>query len=465
MNMKFIAPLNEGGVSFDVYLDLDDNKYYKINGDLKIELSEDEIEMVKAGEEYLHKVEAARRPKKKIKWKFVLALLVAGLFATYQYNEHNTEIKYIVAEQTEVGDYNLLMDFLYRNDTISDEFRIKLQEYIKVLARLDVKESKMVKIANRLARGNFKDATEKDILVYILDLKDNGFVANELYCYVNRTGVPYKQAILSDVFTLHRDAAKRLINGESISKLIKEYFGVSVSGSDLTKDDIEVVETLRTNIVKELGFIEESMGYGLNNNIFEEYVRIGFGTHNFYGKQTLDGLDNMTQSVYYKKLERLFYDNAKYIDYTNQDDRFIVYLYANSLLFGDFHNFDISVPELLYGAVKSNMDNIGILPINEEEMYSYLENPKLFRYDNVTKLSQLAYLGETGIYILQEVNLCFREELKVGNITQEQYDKFMDEIFTILKSDYPELVDFFFDHVIKNKSIDGFQIQLVNPEL
>ena len=98
-------------------------------------------------------------------------------------------------------------------------------------------------------------------------------------------------------------------------------------------------------------------------------------------------------------------------------------------------------------------------------MYSYLEDPKLFRYDNVTKLSQLAYLGETGIYILQEVNLCFREELKVGNITQEQYDKFMDEIFTILKSDYPELVDFFFDHVIKNKSIDGFQIQLVNPEL
>ena len=173
----------------------------------------------------------------------------------------------------------------------------------------------------------------------------------------------------------------------------------------------------------------------------------------------------MTQSVYMKKLTDLVYGNARFIDYQNQDDRFIVYLYANSLLFGEFFNMDIEIPALLYSGVIANKDNVGYQVISQEELYSYLEDPALYTYDNIHLLCQLAYYGEYGIYILQEANLCLLEDLKVGNITQAQYDMFIDAVLTIYSENYPELVDVFRDAALKNKSIDGFQIQLINPEV
>ena len=112
-----------------------------------------------------------------------------------------------------------------------------------------------------------------------------------------------------------------------------------------------------------------------------------------------------------------------------------------------------------------NVNNIGKLAITQEELYSYLESPSIYRYQNVHYLSQLAYLGEMGIYILQEVNLCLVEDLKVGNINQAQYDAFIDSIINIYTKMYPELLDIFKDAALKNKSIDGFSIQLINPEV
>ena len=46
-----------------------------------------------------------------------------------------------------------------------------------------------------------------------------------------------------------------------------------------------------------------------------------------------------------------------------------------------------------------------------------------------------------------------------------QYDMFIDAILSIYNEMYPELVDVFKDAALKNKSIDGFAIQLINPEL
>ena len=231
----------------------------------------------------------------------------------------------------------------------------------------------------------------------------------------------------------------------------------------LSEKEIDTLRLLNKVIEDELGFVEGD--YYLNNNIFEEHVRIGCNEHNIYGEVTEEGLDNKTPEVYMKKLYDLVYQNAQYIDYTNRDDRFIVYLYANSLLNGDYFNMEIDIPELLYSGVQSNMFNIGYQIITEEELYTYLDNPESFDYRNMYLLSQLAYMGEYGMYILQEATLCLAEEVKAGNYSQEEYDLFIDTILSIYEEHYPELLPIVQDALSKNKSIDGFQIQLICPEI
>lgn len=378
--------------------------------------------------------------------------------------EHSKDIKYVVSHQTAYSDYYYLRDYQVSNETISDELQYKLPQYFEVLANLGINESKMVKIANRLGRMDFTGNSELEVITKILDL-DSDFVAYELYSYINRTGRGMHQVIISDLFTLERDAAKRLINGESLDSLIKEIHGIKVTTKDISEEEVKTINAVNDKTLESLGFNQDPKCLGLNNNIFDEYVKVGFGTHNFYGKLTEDGLENMTPAVYMQKLNDFFYQNAKYIDYENQDDRFLVYLYANSLLYGPFFNMDMETPEVLYQGTVTTIDNIGKQPITTEEMYLYLEEPRFFSYKNIPMLGQLAYYGEMGIYILQEVNLCLSEEVKAGNLSQEQYDNFIDGVLTIYEREYPELVPIFEEHALKNKSIDGFQIQLVNPEL
>jgi len=466
MDLRFIAPLMEGEKEYHVYYDDKTEKYYKIFGDEKIELTGEEELNAKLADKCTYQVVSSKQDKKfKKNFKKLAVLLLAGALLYAPIVDHKEDIKYVAQTQSYVGDYQYLRNYQGNNETLSYDLQIKLPQYIEVLSRLGVKESRIVKIGNRLRKGDFTGLSEIEVITRILGLDDNGFVANELYAYINGTPVPYKQAILTDLFTLEKDAARRLVNGESIDKLVKEMYGVKINSKNLSDKDIEAVRMLGAQIADSLGFVDGTQGYGLNNNIFEEYVRIGFGTHNFYGKQTDEGLENMTQSVYMKKLTDLVYGNAKFIDYQNQDDRFIVYLYANSLLFGEFFNMDIEIPALLYSGVIANKDNVGYQVISQEELYSYLEDPALYTYDNIHLLCQLAYYGEYGIYILQETNLCLLEDLKVGNITQAQYDMFIDAVLTIYSENYPELVDVFRDAALKNKSIDGFQIQLINPEV
>ena len=462
MDMRFISPLIDGDKEYYIYLDEETNKYYKTYEDEKIEVTEEELLELGVVLPQNFKVVSSKKSKT---FKRVAIAILAGALLYAPIHNHRTDIKYVINQQNYVDDYDYLRNYQAGNDTLSYELQLKLPQYINVLAKLELKESTMVKIGNRLKRMDFTNKSEREVVEMILNLDDGGFVAAEFYAYINETPVPYKQAIISDLFTLEKDVVVRLINGESLNRVIKDIHGVSINAVELSDKDAEVVESLNIKIEEELGFVGKEFGCVLNNNIFEEYVRIGYGTHNFYGVIEEDGITNVTPKVYMKRLEDLVNVNAQYIDYQNQDDRFIVYLYANSLLFGDYFNFDIDIPELLYSGVMGNVNNIGKLAITQEELYSYLESPSIYRYQNVHYLSQLAYLGEMGIYILQEVNLCLVEDLKVGNINQAQYDAFIDSVINIYTNMYPELLDIFKDAALKNKSIDGFSIQLINPEV
>lgn len=461
MEYKFIKAVTEGEIEYFIYLDEVTGNYYKINNDDKTLLTDDDLKELDIDKNIFRVVDSK---KKKFSFKRLAIIALAGIMLYASIKEHSRDIKYVFDNQTAYGDYFYLRDYQVSNETISDELQYKLPQYFEVLANLGIKESKMVKIANRLGKMDFTGKSELEVISLILDL-DSDFVANELYSYINRTGRGYYQVLISDLFTLERDAARRLINGESLEKLIKELHNVKITTDLITEEEIEVIESINNQTIENLGFGQDPKCLGLNNNIFEEYVKVGFGTHNFYGKLTDDGLENMTPAVYMQKLNDFFYANAKYIDYTNQDDRFLVYLYANSLLYGPFFNMDMETPEVLYQGTVTTIDNIGKQPITTEEMYLYLEEPKFFSYKNIPMLGQLAYYGDMGIYILQEVNLCLGEEVKAGNLSQEQYDNFIDVVLAIYEKEYPELAPIFEEHALKNKSIDGFQIQLINPEL
>lgn len=461
--MKFIAPYYEGDKKYDIYLDENTDKYYKINDEEKIELTGEELIAAKVSDNIVFKVTQSRKAKNhKRVFKIFATLLLAGVLLYGPINEHKQDIAYVINTQNMVDDYNYLREYQASNETLSDELQLKIPQYLQVLSNLGIKESKMVKIGNRLGRMDFRGVDELNVIYQVLDLDDSGFVAKELYCYVNGLEPEYEQGLISNLFSLDRDTAKKLINGESLDKLIKEKFNVKVTTDVLSEKEVSTLENLNKIIEEEMGFIDGE--YYLNNNIFEVNVRIGCNNHNIYGEITDEGLDNKTHEVYMKKLYDLVYSNAQYIDYINRDDRFIVYLYANALLNGDFFNMEIDVPDLLYSGVQSNMYNIGLQIVTEEELYTYLDNPEAYDYKNMILLSQLAYLGEYGMYILQEATLCLAEEVKAGNFSQEDYDLFIDTILSIYENIYPNLLPIVQDALSKNKSIDNFQIQLICPE-
>lgn len=460
-NYKLIGTLLENSKEYKLYRDLRNNKVYKIyENELELVNGRD-LEAALISEQVVDKITKKRKCKKSVEnIKLLFYLSLFGLCTVNIYQTFNEEIKFIYEEDSFQNNLNYLKASLNKNIIIDDVNKNIMKEYINIIGKYDINEFRMIAIGQKLNSYDFKDKdlSSEDmigVLNDILNLKDNGFVAKELYAYVNNKDVDEVTLLLANIFILERDIDFDLLNGESLENMIKNRFNVTMDINNLSAEDVEILrkinEELREVFVGEL-FTDS---YQFNNNIFSDYITFRYDNRfDIYGTIEGSSFVECSDKVYLQKLIELLYNEGKELDYNNPDDRLLVYLYANSCL--NFINSD-DIASFLYEGTKYSE----LFPcISQENLFEYLTKGTM-NYKYVVFLRELVFFEEDSLPLLQEVNLCLKKEVECGNLTQDVYDYFINGICDYLEAYNPDVYEKFIDAALKDKSIDGFKLNLL----
>lgn len=158
------------------------------------------------------------------------------------------------------------------------------------------------------------------------------------------------------------------------------------------------------------------------------------------------------------KITKLVNNEAFELDYSNPEDRFLVYLYSNACL--SFKQYS-DIEEYMYDAVIED-NHLGINIITTEDLEDFFDNNNI-NGSNLKHLAIISYFKK-GLPLLQEINICLQEELKENRITEEDYNEFINTCNHIIKLYNSENYDTWIDAIENNKSINNFQLKLINLE-
>lgn len=449
---KYICQLKSEGKTYNVYKDKKTNEYYKIDGITVRRIFGDDIRIAEALTE--------NKIKEKANFKLPYALLVSTLILLKIITTFDAEKLpfFEEKEEIEVDDefaYDHLLDELggstYLNQAISENKTIKdknIDKYIEILSNVDIDKKDYTLLASKFSEYNFKnEEISIEELTDLLDLNDNGFVASELYCYVNNVKNNDKFMMISNIFAGEKDVIRRLLASENLEALISEKVGAKVS-----IDDIEENKKVR----KYLDAKEEKYSLydgKLQNNIFNKFICLNKNDeYNYYIDEKDGKLTNITYDFYLFEFKKKIGDDDK-VNYSDASDRKLVYFYATAIL-NDYY-IEPTAEDMIYGTLLSlKSDDY----LNMFDLYGYLCNYE-FDYKKALNLSALCY-DRSAIPLLQEVNLCLKEEVKEGNISEAEYLAFIKDVTNYLQSnDYDELKRFW-EANKENKSIEGFSLNL-----
>ena len=90
------------------------------------------------------------------------------------------------------------------------------------------------------------------------------------------------------------------------------------------------------------------------------------------------------------------------------------------------------------------------------DLFGHLSNYD-FNYHKLVSLSRLSEY-EIALPLLQEVNMCLKEEVKLGNLTETEYQLFIDDVLDGLMQHGNDDYLRFIEADRKNESIDDFKL-------
>lgn len=450
---KYVCEYKNEGKICNVYKDKLTNTYYKIEDGVAKRIFSDDVKIA-------DKLVNCKRKHKLTKKEFALlsyAAVVSSLIFIEVLGVLNLKTT-IVDKKEEVKTETILDDSLIdgskkyyltealkHNKTIKDDL---LLDYVDVISALKTNDNDFVIITSKFKNYNFKKSEiTVENLNEIFNLNDYGFVASELYNYVHKSKNDQNFSVISNIFAGERDVLERLFAGESLDDLISEKVGTRVCIDDILENKA---------VKKYIGKKKEKYDYfpgELQNNVFNTFICINHDDEfNFYIKEENGSLINVTYEYYEFELMRQIFESDK-LDYKNESDRKLVYFYATANLNGVF--LDDPVEEILTGAFLSATDGPYL---SAPDLYAYLSNYE-FNYKKLMNLSDLVYYSGS-LPLLQEVNLCLKEEVKAGNLNEIYYLKFIDIVTHYLKE--TDELDFE-SFSLANKydePIDGFKLDL-----
>ena len=456
---KYVCDYKESNRNFKIYEDTVTNEYYKVNDEISSKVEYDEIkEAIKLNDLFRKK----KNKKKPMILTTIGALALIKMLSLYDQVEENLtrDNEILVTDEAtidkavnsdnslrKIGRKDYLVKAIKENKTIKDH---NIDEYIDVLLRIDIDDVDYLLLASKFRNYNFNnEEITKEELKELLNLNDYGFVASELYCYVHKTQNVPQFAMISDIFTGDDDILKRLFGREKLEDVLYEKIGAEVNIYEANNDENVINAVLKKR--------EEYNVYSgvLRNNIFNEFICLSNnGGYDVFFKETNGYLEDVTYEVNtYELLKKV--NAIDTFDYRVADDRKILYFYASANLNGVFLN-DVT-NEILAGAVNGSISQ---KYLDLCDLFGFLSaHDYNFNYYKLISLADLSMYSD-AIPLLEEVNLCLKEEVRENNLTEEQYQAFLNSVYSELKEHNNGDYELFLNANVNNESIGEFTLEL-----
>lgn len=426
-NFEQVCSMIEDEQQFKVFRCKDNGEYLRL-GETGVDKVDGDMSKLLDMLYFGRKKKESERKAKRITYTLCISFLIGmlGLSGYKFYKTYEDQIKYFFDEDKEMD--KLLLASLDENTTISDENKTILKEYLNIICGYNISDSKVVEMSCRLKNINFTnvDLSNKEVLISILNrifsINDNSFVSNQLYNYINnKYDYSSNDSKIAALFSFDEDIVTKLFNGESLNSLLKEYEIKINNINDIDEMNKISIDLANRSILKDKVVNEEIIMFGeLENNIFDDCFAIKVHDYiEYFYSINDDGIVNVSNDVYKYKLNELIRLNGGRVDYTNKDYRFIVYLYASGVLNNEI-SIDI-VDSLFNSCFNPNAT------LDEVDLKIYLSSGRLSQL-TLFKLSELAN-DEATLGLLQEVNLCLKEEVRCGNMDVEAYNYFANVVY------------------------------------
>lgn len=475
---KAICTLKENSQEYTIYRNLDNNRFYKeIDGKYEklsledskfykgIEKISDKInhdEKIKIRKENIRK--AGKFTYKAATVLLILSLLGVGAHAYYVQTTPRREYKH--SEKTEDDVMQLFIKSMELNRTINQSCAEDIKKYLKVFVdecnNLGIDNDKnYIKIAKMLYVMNFSD---KESLSYgdlceMFDFRNGNFIAAELYNHLEKVTFNYRYNTIANYLYFNEDVKRDVLSGNSVKIEINDKtFNLNLKKLD--KNDEELYDLLNENVCECLG-INDPNSYLCRANMFSSVIeKYSYNKELFYYYELQEdgNLKNVSYREYFKKLALLVYTEGDELDYNNEKDRALVYLYMEALRLNFGRQWTDEPTEYILLSIV-NGDNLYLPIISQEDLLRYL-NGRPLDIESLVELGELAMMGEETLGYLQELNKCFKVEVSLGNLSQEEYEYFVDMVIEAIEILYPERLEEFTEANLYNNSLEGFELKL-----
>lgn len=473
---KKVCILKEDGTYCTIYRDVVNNTFYKMVDGKTEKISLDDkcfyqwISKVNDKITLDKEIKVQKARMKKISYNAIYAILLAtmiGIGARAYYVNNEPKREYIHSEKKEDDVMQLFTKSMEKNHTINqycaNDINKYLQEFVNECNNLGVNnDDNYIKIARqlRLIDLSDQDAISMGNLLEIFDFNNGKFIATELYSYFNDITLNHRYTTIANFFYFNEDAKAKMLTGEKVKINIDDKV-FSLNLKDLDKNDEEMYAAIDEYTNDGLDISDPDFCW-CRANIFSPLMEMYLYDSEvilYYENYEDKGVRNVSYREYYKKLANLIYTEGEKIDYNNKNDRALIYLYAEALRRNYGYQDKEEPAEYI---LKTILSKDSYLPsiIDKVELLRYL-NGEEFDVKHFVDFWDICLTGEDSIGIIQELNRCLKAEVYSGNLTQEDYNYFIEMVVIAIEECYPERLEEFKEANLYDRSIEGFKLKLI----
>lgn len=478
----------ENGSEYRLYVDRKTGKFYKINAETVLEVDNDEIKVMKLVDllntdlSLDARLKKSEKNLKKWEYRLVAFLLALSLLDMVEENRHRKQDEeyqeYLDSEEELVDKIDYLNTIMDKNESINGLLKEDILKYLTVYFKNNKYTSTFKIVTTNLKTKDFSsyDKVNVDFLKELLSFKNGGFLAKQLYDEVNNIEPDAIQAKIRDYLLFYPLNWMYALDGYDVviytggERVILNLDVLNANSEEILSEvDAAICKAFEENfridyhdVDFEARLFSEEFDFLIKNTDQKYYYKIEDGTAN-----------DITDNVYFKKLTDFVYQNGEVIDYNNESDRILLYLYVESLRVGPVRHVFREPATFIYDSLRfadasfdleeflTNEKEISFLwnVVRYDDLKKFLEF-KEFDYSMLQVMADIAYVDE-ALPLVQELNRCFKIEVEAGNMSEEQYLSFYQKVIEILMANNPNGYLKFIEVMDSDKSLDGYKFELI----
>lgn len=454
-----------------------------------MEIKTKQIEEHKKTKEKI-RVKEAKKLHKKLILVLSLIVLYSSIFTFEKIDEHiSNKHQYLVekalTEEQQFENYDTFGVSLIGNKTISDDMReILFADFNRLsFSNIPILEKDLSKITKRidnydftgLDRTNYLNALEYIIFgnhdsiankcfISSLDQYANGELDKSLVYMFGELTIPLKINVPDKIFDDDEKFKKYIAESYNVSKDKIDFILYILECYANSTDELEK-KNYYTIYQRELASLfsiyyqnKEELSefdrivlasqifggdYYIDNNIFNKYIKVTHSSKEYtsYAKYYAQSTkEDVSMLVYQEKLEELIKNKGTYLDYSDPDCRFLLYLYT--LCYKDnlpYYNNELlnvkSPDELANLIVKRVFDTDGYVFLKKEFLYNYFTCGKI-NPDDIKRIYESLDNDALSVSLYVDVINCLKME---ESIESNYYSGYLNKALSFLECNNEEL--------------------------